>query len=316
MRSAAALALISVLVGAAATGAASEPATPAEGASAAEPAFDRASTLTSLRARIGGDVDGWTIDLTEVDPRRARAKLEREGQVIERTIDLEGETVEERSRELASALALLLDDPELAASESEGESQGETSGGSGETGEGDESGGEVGETPPASGRPAIWITLGPRLGLDRRINLDAGLELMAALELLRGHLQPLLQLGWSRAREASLGVDIIHLGGGLAAGTGLAKDRLWLGGGVAPRAMWVRVREMEREARIWSASSEVFGLGHLRIALGQGAAPQLQLSLRAGADVSMPPLIFTGSTAQFGRAQVRLALAFGVGLRW
>ena len=271
---------------------------------------DREQTLDGLRARIGDDIDRWRVDIEEESGTVVAVRVSGDdGASKERSLELRGETTEERSRELATALAFLIDELEAedTPADGEGSSQGSSTG-------------EVPEPvePAPSPKEPIrgWLSLGPRLGVGRPASLDydVGGDLFGGVELLGGHLQPLFVFGVTGASRAELELVYVHLGAGLAGGTGLLQDRLWVGGGVVPRAMWLRLQEGERSSNAWNGAASVLGIGHYRMPL-KGRI-ELQVSLRVGADVTLPPLILTGSSARLARGEVRALMAGSVGLRW
>jgi len=277
--------------------------------------IDREKTLQGLRARIGDDVDRWTIEIEERSGMRVFVRVSgEEGSRSERSLELRGETSEERSRELATALALVIDEIH----ESDVEAQPVTSSSVEPEPEPSEPAAEPAERAERASTPSIraWFTVGPRVGVGRpaRSDSDVGADLFAGMELLRGHLQPLFVVGVTGASRAELEVVYVHLGAGLAGGRGLLKERLWVGGGVIPRAMWLRLQEGERRAQIWNGAASVLGIGHYRMQL-KGRL-ELQVSLRVGVDVALPDLVLTGSSAQLTRGDVRALMAGSLGLRW
>lgn len=284
----------------------------AEVAAVSDGAVDREATLQGLRARIGDDVDRWSIEIEERSGTEVFVRVAgEEGVRSERSLELRGETSEERSRELATALAFMIDelDAEVPPSTSprpEPEAVTEP------VAEPAPEPAERGPTP----KIRAWISAGPRVGVGRpaAVDFDVGADLLGGVELLRGHLQPLFLVGVTGASRAELEVTYVHLGAGLAGGTGLLKERLWVGGGVIPRAMWLRLQEGSRRAQVWNGAASVLALGHYRRPL-KGRL-ELQVSLRVGLDVTQPQLLLTGSSAQLARGDVRALMAGSLGLRW
>ncbi len=279
--------------------------------SSGERVVDRAQTVEGLRARIGDEVDQWTIEIDERSGTTVFVRVSGEGTASERPLELRGETSEERSRELATALAFWID--ELAAEADEGRGPHDASGSSPESG--DSRLEPEPEPEPAPGA-RLWLTVGPRVGVGRpaRADFDVGADLFGGVELLRGHLQPLIVGGVTGASRAELQVTYMHLGAGLAGGTSLLGERLWVGGGVVPRAIWLRLQEGERRQQAWNAAGSVLAIGHYRMPL-KGRL-ELQVSLRIGADLTLPELLLTGSSARLARGNVRTLMAGSLGFRW
>ncbi len=280
------------------------------GESSGDGVVDRGQTLQGLRARIGDEVDRWTVEIEERSGTTVFVRVSGEGTASERTLELRGDTSEERSRELATALAFWID--ELAV-----EGEGDDPSGTSET---SSLGGDthlvLKPEPEPKPQVRLWLTVGPRVGVGRpaRSDFDVGADVFGGVELLRGHLQPLLLVGVTGASKADLQVTYMHLGAGLAAGTGLLRERLWVGGGVVPRAIWLRLQEGERRQQAWNAAGSVLAIGHYRIPLKDRF--ELQLSLRVGADLTLPELLLTGSSARLARGNVRTVMAGSLGFRW
>jgi hypothetical protein len=207
-----------------------------------------------------------------------------------RSIVLTGSTVEDRSRELAAALAFIVEQhpkPSVAP-------RPEPS--------------PVPSTPPAPAgrvepRPRTrgWLALGARVGLGAPSDpdLDGGLALRGGLWLVRHDIvQPIVEVDWSRSATDVLALDGIRFGGGLAIGRTMG-GALWLGIGAIQRALWAQATERRRSTR-WLSSTELTGL--LQVRLG----PWLLLGLRTGAELTFPPIQATGQgpdSLRWGRAR-------------
>lgn len=253
--------------------------------------IDPVATAAGLRARVG-PLDDWQIvvrdaaafDAVEVSLRSP------DGRSLERQIALTGASHEDRSRELAASLALVIeqwDDPP-------------------------EPDGPAVAAPAAPSEPARppapvrgWLAIGPRLELKRGHG-EGGVDLQGGAWLLREHLQPLVSAGWSLATDGRLSVQTVRFGAGLAVGAPLARGRLWLGGHGLAHAAWMRVHE-GRTATLWGMSNELGGLLQVR-------GRRWLLGVRTGVDVAIPRLTATGRGTRLvrGPAQWILGVNFGV----
>lgn len=258
---------------------------------------DPARADAGLRARVGDDLGGWTIAVDDTaDPGLVAVRLQApDGRVVERQLALTGLTEEERSRELAASLALLMELPAPA--------PGPTPGPEPPPDPAPES--TPPPDPPPPPPPRAFVALAPRVELGRGLLVDGGGALEAGAWLLRDHLQPLVSLGASAARQA--GIDLLHLrfGAGLAVGAPLPRN-LWLGGHLLVHALWLRASD-DRTGAAWSSSSD---LG----ALLQYRGRRLYLGLRTGVDLTLPPLHVTGQRAEVRRGPARWFVGLGIGL--
>ena len=248
-------------------------------------AADPARTEAGLRARTGAALDGFVIVVEPTDtPNTVAVRLQApDGAVTERTLPLVGETIEDRSRELAASLALLMDAAEPPRSPDPAPTK-----------------------PPP--RPPVrgWLALGPRIELGRSELVEAGADLVGGAWLARDRVQPLGSLGSTATSQS--GISLVHtrVGAGLAVGAPLKDPRIWLGGHVLAHALWVRAREGST-VDTWHAAAEVGGLLQYR---GQ----RLLLGLRTGADLTLPPLSVQGSQARIRRGPVRFFVGLVIGV--
>lgn len=251
---------------------------------------DPQRTETGLRARTGDALAGWTITVTQAtEPRTVDVRLRApDGSIRARRVALQGESAEDRSRELAASLTLLMDEP------------------------GDPAPAAPPTPPPvvapAAAAPAIrgWLGAGPRIVLGRGLHAEGGLDLMGGAWLVRDHLQPIASLGLTGAAQAGVSLLHVRIGAGLAVGAPLPDPRIWLGAHVLTHALWARAHDA-RTATAWQSSTEIGALAQYR---GQ----RLLLGLRTGLDLTLPPLTIHGTRADLRRARARWAFGLMIGL--
>lgn len=251
---------------------------------------DPDATITGLHARVG-PLEDWKIRVRNgATPGTVTIALQSpDGRQQQRNVALTGQTNEDRSRELAASIALVIeqwDDPPTAPPDRTPAPD---------------------QAPDQAPKPAIrgWIGLGPRLGVGSAL-VEGGLDLQGGTWLVREHLQPLVSLGWSATGREGLGLHTVRVGAGLAAGAPLLAGRLWLGGHALTHAAWTRVHDA-RTATVWASSTELGGL--LQVRGGRWLA-----GIRTGVELSLPLLRAHGTLARLERGPALwfLALSFGV----
>lgn len=254
---------------------------------------DPDATITGLHARVG-PLEDWKIRVHDsATPGTVTIALQSpDGRQQARDVALTGQTNEDRSRELAASIALVIeqwDDPPEAPPPDPTPAPAPD------------------HAPVAAPKPAIrgWLGLGPRLGLASAL-VEGGLDLQGGTWLVREHLQPLGSLGWSATGREGLGLHTVRIGAGLAAGAPLLAGRLWLGGHALTHAAWTRVHDA-RTATVWASSTELGGL--LQVRGGRWLA-----GVRTGVELSLPQLRAHGTLARLDRGPVLwfLGLSFGV----
>lgn len=255
---------------------------------------DPARTEAGLRARVGDDLGGWTItvdDTAETDLVAVHLRAP-DGRLVDRQLVLTGTTLEDRSRELAASLALLIEAPPPSGPADPGPTDPDPA---------------PDPDPPPSPRIRGFLGLGPRLELGRGLLVDGGVDLEGGVWLLRDHLQPLVGLGLSGAQQTGVSLLHLRLGAGLAVGAPLPRG-LWLGAHALVHALWLRASDA-RDATVWSSTSD---LG----ALLQYRGPRLYLGLRTGVDLTLPPLNVVGQRAEVRRGPARWFVGLSVGVRF
>ncbi len=262
----------------------------------AEPRFvaeglDPVALESGLRLRVGPILDAWGIAVRATD-LRGTYELELlapgSSEPNVRVVSLVGETDEDRSRELAVMLALILAEspaPVLPPTPT-----------------------PVPVLPRTPVLPRMVVALESHVGLGpiRQPDLDLGLGLGAGVWVVRDHLQPRVRAGWSHSSGESLRVDGLHVGAGLASGVPLGS--WWLGVLVLPSFKWTR--GVDRKPSI-----ALSGGGELT-AVVQYRRPRLVVGLRTGVETTFRPVLVRGSNdvIRWGPVRWTLVLELGLGL--
>lgn len=263
-------------------------------------AIDTQVATQGLRARVG-DLDDWRITVRDATSGASQELVVEvwlrapDGSQHRRRLPLAGTTTEDRGRELAASLALLMeqwDDRPADAPPSSAPARALPRDRPAEAG----APGPLVATAP---RARAWLGLGPRLELARWPP-EAGLDLLFGGWLLAERLQPMLSAGWSATGRQGLSVQTLRLGAGLAAGRPLARGRWWLGAHALVHALWARAQD-SRSATLWASSSELGGTFQVR-----GA--RWFVGLRTGLDLALPELRVRGNTAYLRRGPVQWVL--------
>lgn len=251
-------------------------------------AVDADATAAALRIRVGERASRWTIAVARGEgAQQVHVRLRRGGErELVHAFDLQGATTEERSRELAAALALVIEQHEAEAGEAV----------PGSTDAHDEP-----RVPPQG-----WLALGGRVSAGRPADAEGGLTLRAGATWGRAIVQPLALLGTIHARRDTLHVDGVRIGAGVALGHALPGTPLWLGGSVVPQAAWTLARGRGR-ASGWSSATELAVLAQLR-------AGAVLAALRLGIELAAPPLRASdrGTELRFGVVRFVFGLEIGV----
>lgn len=257
-------------------------------------AVDPVATTDGLRLRVGDALDGWTIRVRGTD---VRAEVEvylraPDGTEKKRSVVLGATTTGERSRELSSALALIIEQHEPASSDRDERADPHQEG-------------EANRPPLVSG----WLGLGPRVGLGppSAVDPDLGATLDGGLWLVRDHLQPVLQAGWSRSMAGDLHVDGVRFGAGVLFGGAILDGRLWLGAGAIGRAFWAKAEDRRTDER-WVSSTELVASLQLR------TRRRFLLGFRTGADLTLPSLSIAGQHDALRYGPVRWVAGVNLGL--
>jgi hypothetical protein len=251
---------------------------------------DPQAVQRGLELRVGEGWQRWTIEVDDgTQPGQVDVRLrDRAGQIHARTLALEGDTTDERSRALASSLALLVEQLEA-----------------GESGTAEPSPAPRPERSPISG----FLGVGPRLALGLRapVDMDGGVSLLGGTWLVRAHVVPVGELAWARSTAGELVVDALRMGAGVLGGAAADDDRLWGGGGVLVRALWATARASGTDTGWWASPAVVGALQYRGRILVVGGL--------LGADLLLPPLRARGDAHRVAWSMVRPMLALHVGLR-
>ncbi|WAS99210.1 hypothetical protein [Nannocystis punicea] len=261
-----------------------------------------------LRARVGPALDDWSI-VVRPSPLADQVQVTitpRDGKGFSQSVRFQGRTLEDRTRELAASIPVLME----AYPQPPPPSQGPTQPPATSPNQHQPPLPEPPETPePEPPRPVLrgWLGLGPRIELGSGLRYEAGLDLMGGLWLAREHVQPIVSFGFSGG--ARHGISVLHgrFGAGAAFGAPLgARDRLWLGAHVLAHAMYIHAAEAATDAT-WLSSTEVGGLLQYR-------GRRLFLGLRTGVDLTLPAVSIRGTRGVVRREIPRwcFGLMFGV----
>ena len=173
-----------------------------------------------LRARVGDAIEDWIIDVEFKAARRYALTMRGPNDDFDdvREVQLEGRTKLDRSRELASLLATIIE-----------------------------------SRTPTFPRGFLALEALLTAGSD----LDLGLGVDGGVWLLHDHLQPRMRVAWSHGWASSLRVNQLDVGIGLAAGAPLdTAGHLWLGGLAMPTLIWTHAAEVGT-ASTWSGGVEL-----------------------------------------------------------
>jgi hypothetical protein len=260
-----------------------------------------------IDARLGEMVDGWVIAVqpgaTSSDVHiRLRSP---NGRVVERDVELDGTEVDSRNRELASMLALILEqaaaEPDIPPEEPPEDPPPEDPP--------PEPPPDPPPPPPPEPLAVGWVAALGRVGLNPSSNVapDPGVGLVGGAWIDRFHLQPVVQVAWGRTSRDNITIDGVRFGAGLLAGTDFGAGRWWAGGGAIGQAMWGSVRA-EASATGWFSATELLGMLQVRGRWWMAGA-------RVGVDLVLPPLRARGNRGIVRWAIARPAFGIMLGVR-
>lgn len=255
---------------------------------------DRQQTEQGVVTRLGTRGDDWTIGVVITSGTRAIATLHApDGATLQREITLDGPDIEARSRQLATSVAIVIDNydppPALIATETQTSAP---------------------EEPTGESLPTGWLAAGAHLstGPVGRAAVAGGVTLAGGIGLARDHVQPMLTIGWRRSSADVLVVDGANIDGAVLVGLPLLRGQLWFGGGLGIGALGGYARDSVR-ASGWSA--------HLTVPIAvQLRLQRLFAEAYTGAEVGLPPLRFVGDATTLRWGQLRAMFGLRVGLRF
>lgn len=256
--------------------------------------FDADATAAALEVRLGSRADDWEITVAD-DVAGADAVVQlrsKRGDDVLRSFVVTGETTEDRSRELAAALALVIEEylpPETPPPKPVTPPP------------------KPPPQPPKRPPPEGWLAIGGRVGVGSPADPDFGATLRGGALWGRRIVQPIGSFAWSRSSEGGLVLDGVRFGAGLALGHDLPRTPLWLGGAVVPHAVLAFARHTDRD-RGWSSATELSALLQVRAKWFLGG-------LRVGAEITEPPLHAQGTGASLRWGHVRFLVGLELGLR-
>lgn len=256
--------------------------------------LDPAAVELGLRARVGDAVDTCSIEVTRTGETEYRVVLRRpKARADRRTLILVGATDEDRSRELAATLAVILD--EAGGTPSDPSDPGDPADPS--------KPGVPAPGPLALGFVAIdgQLALGP----PRHLDPSLGLGLTGGAWLLGDHLQPRARVAWQHGWTGPLEVHQVQVGVGLAAGVPIRQ--FWVGGLMLPTAEWTLARQV-RSSSTWRGGGELSVLAQYR-------RRHLVAGVRTGVDLGFPAARVPGTreVVRWGHVRWLLAIELGFG---
>jgi hypothetical protein len=267
---------------------------PPEGSTSGEPTqdfaaagLDAAAVERGLRARVGDELDRWSIRVDAQGAQHYRVDLRGpDGTQNTRELVLEGQTSEDRSRELASTLALIIEEAPREGSEDPRPSEGDD---------------------PELPLGFLVLEAHAGLGPPRNLDPDFGLGLAGGAWLVKDHLQPRGSVRWSHSWAGELTVHQISGRLGLAAGAPIpGAERFWLGALVMPAFKWTRAEQI-RVATAWAGGGEASVLAQYR-------RDYLVVGLRTGIETTFPAPRASGSNATIRWGHLRWLLVLEIGL--
>jgi hypothetical protein len=265
------------------------------------PAVDGVATGDALKIRVGDLASKWTI---AIDQGAAESEVHvhmkhDNGLELEQWITLGGTTQEERSRELAAALALVIEQHVT------------------DTSPPPERVPDPPKQPPKKPPPKPagppppegWLAIGGRASIGSPVDPEGGATLRGGATWGRRIFQPIVSISSAHARRGSLSVDGVRVGAGLAIGSPIPRSPVWIGGAAIPQAAWTLARGRGR-ASAWSSVTEVSALVQLR-------SRGVLVGFRVGVELAAPPLAASNENdrIRLGTARFVVGLEIGALLR-
>lgn len=248
------------------------------------------ATREGIAARVGPRADGWTIAVGAHGSGTAVVTMTApDGWVLDRQVTLDATDPQGRARQLAGAVAVVIDNYEPR-SVPEADTPAPKA--------------EPSDVPT---KPAGFLALGGQLstGPAARSGLAAGVSVSGGTWLLREHIMPMLELGWRRSVAGSLTVDGLNIDGGVAFGAPIAGGHVWVGGGIIGGALGGFARDSQA-ASAWSA--------HLAVpAIVQARIGPVFAQFHAGAEMTLPPLHFSGDNSSLRWGHLRATFGIRLG---
>lgn len=244
-------------------------------------AIDGEAVRDALEVRGGDEARTWDLAIDDGSATgEVRVALTRGDERIDRTFVLAAEDEDGRNRELAAALALVI---EQHAAENPA----------------------PGRTRPSKddATPQGWLALGGRLGVGSPADPDGGATLRGGALWGRRHVQPIAQVASVHARAGDLRIDGVRTGVGIAFGTPIRA--WWIGGAAIPQLSWLRARDRRTDDDV-GLVTEITGLAQWR-------ARRFIAGLRLGVDVTTPPVRARGRSEHLRLGIVRFVAAVEVG---
>lgn len=202
---------------------------------------DAVATARALEIRLGARVERWHVEIVDREDGGLEVRIRgAQGEAYVRKLTLVGHTAEERSRELAAAIALTIESgADDAVSGARGARARDTS---------------------AQG----WLALGARAAFGRPVDPDGGVTLRGGALWGRRHIQPIVVVGWSHAQVRGLKADLVRAGAGVAFGAAVPTIRGCFGVSAVSQLSWLWARErLSGSGGAWVVELTGFGLWRL-----------------------------------------------------
>jgi len=275
---------------------------------------DSEATERGIRNRLGNVADKWSVELDDRSkqaPVVTATLLGPDNASTTRTIELQGETGETRSRELAAVMTLWIEQSAPADQPDQPEHPSDNNASStqaSETPRQPSNPAQASETPSTTRPPKWWLGGGARLELGgpSRVSPSGGLGVRGGF-WVRDHLQPLFELEWIGSPGAS-SLHALSLGAGLAAGIWLTPRKFWLGGAAIPHLEIVGARGSFYRTEV------LFGTD--LVAVGQLHWKNLLFGLRSGIALNAPSVGVGGNDTVITWGTARWVFGFTVGWVW
>lgn len=265
--------------------------------SATEPTnIDGEAAVQGVHVRVGSLANDWTVRVvgTDADAETATVELAPPAgaQSFRRTVALHAGDAETRGRELASSVAVILENYVEPEPEPAPESK---------------------PNPPPVERPTFdqhgYVALDGSVafGPHAAPATSGGVGLRVGGWLASAHVHPRLHVGWVAARRSGLALDGVEIEAGAAFGGELLDAKLWLGAGPFADALGVRAKATG-VAAAWA------GRVHIPLIAVYRPHPWVCLGAEVGPTLQFPPLRFLSDDAslRWRTLRVRAVLAVGV----
>lgn len=279
---------------------------------------DAGATEQGVTNRLGGFANRWSVELDDRSKQTPVVEATLRGpnnQATTRTVELQGETNEARSRELAAVMTLWIEqstspdtqDPANPQSTNVTQDPQASDTAAQQSGR-NESTPAPTQPDPQAQSPKWWLGGGARLELGgpSRVSPSGGLGVRGGF-WIGDHLQPLIELEWIGSHTNS-SLHALSFGAGLAAGAWITPRKFWLGGAAIPHLEVVGARgTLYRTEALFGADL---------LAMGQIQRKNIVFGLRTGIALNAPSIGVAGNNSVIVWDNVRWVFGFTIGWVW